>query len=480
MTVPSVTQTEADNSLGILPPGSKMLAVAGVCSAGAFETPTPFTRTKDLVAAFGVGPAVEAAAHYLNQYGNPVLFCRTHQTTAGAIGAITGNTGTSVITLTAATAPRDDYELSISIVNGGTIGVAGITFMWSVDGGRTYSPIVALGTAAVYVFGDTGISLDFAAGTLVTADTIIARTSAPLWTTAELTASLTALRNSAQQWELVEVTGLCVGADLDAVDTALVSMAAAGKLHAAIVHIRTPNVAESDATYQTAAAVISAAHSSRYMDVCAGAMETVSPITGRQYRRPPSFTIAAREASLSQEQNSAQIQLGPLPVTVITDALGNPKYHDELISPGLDAARFCVLRTFEGRSGVFVNRPTMFSPVGSDFIILPYRRVMNYARSISRTEMELILNSPIRVDPTTGFIDERDASRIETRVTQQLKLALGQQPMVSEVTYVLNRTDNLLSTRTLNTQLRIVPLGYPETILEEDGFINPALAALSA
>jgi hypothetical protein len=479
MTVPSVRQTERDNSLGILPPGSKMLAVAGVSSLGAFDLPAPFTRVSDLVAARGIGPGVEAAAHYINQYGNPVLFVRTHETTVGAIGAIAGNTGTSVITLDGGAAPLDDYDFAMLIVNGGTIGIAGITFQWSVDGGRTYSPIQALGVATSFVFGDTGIQLDFAAGTLVSGDTITTRASAPQWITSELTSALTALRNSAQTWELVEVVGPCVGADLDALDAALVSMSNVGKLHAAIAHVRTPNLGEDDPTYQAAMAAISALHTSRFIEVCAGAMETVSPITGRQYRRPPSFTIAAREASLSQEISGAEVDLGPLPVTVIHDGLGNPKYHDEFIQPGLDDARFCVLRSFEGRAGAFENISRMFSPVGSDFIILPYRRVMNLARSISRTEMELILNKPIRVNKLTGFIDERDATRIEKRVTQQLRLALGQQPMVSAVQYVLNRTDNLLATGELHTQLSIVPLGYSTTITEDDLFVNPALAAIS-
>jgi hypothetical protein len=453
-----------------------MLAVVGVSSMGAFEVPAPYTRAKDLIADFGVGPAVEAAAHYLNQYGNPVLFVRTHQTTAGAIGAFSGNTGTSVLTQTLATAPLDDYELALKIVNGGTIGVAGITFQWSLDNGRTYSPVQNLGVATTYVVADSGISIDFAAGTLVTGDVIVARTTAPQWVNAELVSALAALRNSAQPWEGSEIVGPCAGADLDSLDTWLQGMAAVGKLHWAIPHVRTPNVGESSAAYDTFLTGISSLHSSRYMDVCSDAMETVSPVTGRQYRRPPSFTIAAREASLSQEQNSAEILLGPLPVTVIHDGLGNPKYHDEFITPGHDDLRFCVLRSWEGRSGAYVNQPTMFSPAGSDFIILPYRRVMNLGRSISRAEMELILNAPIRVDPLTGFIDPRDAARIEARVNQELKLALGQQPMVSAVAYVLNRTDNLLSTRKLRTQLRITPLGYPTTIEEEDGFINPALS----
>lgn len=478
MSQPAVVQTEIDNALGVLPQGSGTLAVIGTSTLGTVNAPATFARVKDLVAAFGIGPAVEAAAHYIDRYAKPVLFCKTTATTAGAMGAITFvGTGTSIPTLTGGFTPVDDYDFQINIVNGGTIGITGITLQWSVDGGRTFSPITALGTANTFLVGDTGIQISFAAGTLVALDTFSSRCTAPQWITGDLATGLTALRNSAQPWELCEVAGLCAAADISQLDASFSAMAAAGKFRAFIAHVRTQNAAETYAAYTTAMTVIAAASSSKFGMVCAGSMETVSPVTGRQYRRPPSFTIAAREASVTEETDTADVKLGPLPVTIINDTNGNQKYYNESISPGLDDQRFCTLRTWEGRTGVYVNRPRAFSPAGSDFKLLAHRRVMNLARATTRAYMETRLNSPIIVNPTTGFILEKDALEIESGASEQLRSVLAAKPKASSWVYSLSRVDNILSTSNLTTQMRIVPLGYVETITEEDGFRNPALAA---
>ena len=50
-------------------------------------------------------------------------------------------------------------------------------------------------------------------------------------------------------------------------------------------------------------------------------------------------------------------------------------------------------------------------------------------------------------------------------------------PKASGVGFTLSRTDNLLSTKTMNCTCRIVPLAYPEFIEAEIGFENPAIQA---
>jgi hypothetical protein len=72
MTQPNVTITELDGALGVLPPTSGALfAIVGPCSSGPTNTPAAFARIKDLQANFTNGPAVEAAAHYIERYGRP-------------------------------------------------------------------------------------------------------------------------------------------------------------------------------------------------------------------------------------------------------------------------------------------------------------------------------------------------------------------------------------------------------------------------
>jgi len=130
---PSVDISELDGALGVLPPSSgKLLAVVGASTGGtlAVDTPATYARVKDVIAACGVGPLVEAACHYIERYGKPVVIVRTGKTTVGACGAVSATgapTGTSVVTEDAATAPYDDYDVRLDVVIGGTVGTGPIS-----------------------------------------------------------------------------------------------------------------------------------------------------------------------------------------------------------------------------------------------------------------------------------------------------------------------------------------------------------------
>jgi hypothetical protein len=130
--------------------------------------------------------------------------------------------------------------------------------------------------------------------------------------------------------------------------------------------------------------------------------------------------------------------------------------------------------------GVYVNRPRVFSPTGSDFQLLPHRRVLNLAHETVRAYFILRLNKPILVNKTSGFILETEALEIEAGANAQLRAVLLSKPKASDSSFVLSRTDNLLSTRVLTGDLRVVPLAYPETIQISVGFTNPALQLRAA
>jgi hypothetical protein len=78
------------------------------------------------------------------------------------------------------------------------------------------------------------------------------------------------------------------------------------------------------------------------------------------------------------------------------------------------------------------------------------------------------------------LILETEALEIEAGANVQLRSVLLAKPKASDVVFVLSRTDNLLSTRTLTGDVRVVPLAYPETIQISVGFFNPALQLRTA
>lgn len=484
MTQPAVTIIELDGSLGVLPPSAGALfALMGTSSTGTVNAPATYGRGKDVISAFGAGPLVEAACHYIERYGKPVIVVRTGNTTASAFSAIdvTGVTGTSVITKDAGATANDDYEAYVIFTAGGTRGVAGIAYQESLDGGRTLSPVKALGTAvAITITGSGGITLNLAAGTIVAGDVVTIRSTAPCFNGTEITSAIVALKNSIATWELLEICNPLDGTLFDAVETAFAGMATVGKFRAWIGNTRVPTIGESEATYKAALDTIFSARSSIVGMLCAGACKLTSSVSGRKYKRPVSFAIAAREASVSQEINTANVNLGAFVGVSITDSNGNVDEHNESVSPGLDDSRFTVFRTWDGLQGVFVNRPRIFSSAGSDFTIMPYRRVINLAEGALRNYFIRRLALPVLVSPTTGFILETEALEIEAGAEAAMSSVLLDAPKASGVQFTLSRTDNILSTKTLTGDARVLPLAYPEFINVTVGFVNPAIQVQAA
>jgi hypothetical protein len=109
--------------------------------------------------------------------------------------------------------PFDDEELVVEVETGGTIGTAGIALKISRDRGRTFSGSVRLGTATSYAIPDTGVTVAFAAGTLIAGDTASAYCTAPRYNAAGLAQGFAALAAYATQPRMIVVLG-----DIDSAD----------------------------------------------------------------------------------------------------------------------------------------------------------------------------------------------------------------------------------------------------------------------
>lgn len=478
MSQPSVNITERDGALGVLPAGQRLYAVAGVATSGPLNTPATFARTQDLIAMFTGGPGVEAACLYIDTYSKPVVFTRTGNTTAGDVSDVdTVGTGSSVVTVTGD--PLDDMEVVLSFEHGGTRGTAGATYRISLDAGRTPGPVTALGTATSIAVAEAGITFELAAGNFIAGDTHSVVLKAPCFNASELDAALDALKNSAVDWELFHPAGPLDATLINShIEVKFAALFAAGKYCYWMGSPRMPTVGETEAAYLTAMAGFSAVNT-KYGALCGAAAKTGSGVSGRTYRRPTSFALAALQASVSEEVDTADDAVGQVPGVTIRDPNGNPDEHDESINPGLDDARFMTLRTWDGK-GVYVNRPRLFSAPGSDFQIIPNRRVLNLAHIALRAYFRRRLNSPVLVNGTTGLILEKEALEIEAGAKAAMRALLLAKPKASAIDFVLSRTDNLLSTKTLTGQGFVIPLAYPEFIDLDVSLFNPVQVQVAA
>lgn len=484
MSQPVVNLTELDGAIGSLPVGSKRVAVVGVATATtvAVNTPAAFARIADVNTNFTRGPMPELAATWIQAYRAPAICVRTGASVTATKATIvtSGVLGTSVVTATGGTLFDDDVEAYFKVINGGTIGVTGITYQWSLDGGRTLSPITALGTANTFVFpGSGGGGFSFAAGTLLANDVVTQRGLAPCWNGTELGLALEALRVSTFEWDIVLIAGPVDATTFDVIATAQ----AANPEKLFVCAYRVPTAGETEAAYKTAFDGAFGAKANTAVQVCAGACEAISGISFRAYMRSFLWGYGPRLASVSEEVDVALTTLGALPGISIRDTNGNPKYHDESVNPGLDDSRAVVARTWDGKQGVYINNPRILSASGSDFEFAQHRRVMNLARRTLRLYFIDRLSRPTLVNALTGFILESEALEIEAGADSLMRAVLRAKPKCSGGGIdgkagrfcKISRTDNLLSTKTMTVQGAVIPLAYPKVINIDLGFKNPAL-----
>jgi hypothetical protein len=146
----------------------------GPCSKGTLYAPRLISAqdTATLVSLFGCGPTVKRAARALKSVARPIVFVRIPAASvAGVAGSATvvkdsGSDFTSTLTGT----PTDGGDILISFDNGGTTGIAGITYSIYL-GGTLFSAANALGTATSITVKGVAVALG-SSKTVTTGDTI--------------------------------------------------------------------------------------------------------------------------------------------------------------------------------------------------------------------------------------------------------------------------------------------------------------------
>ena len=174
MSLPSAT-TRLSEQAGTAAVSTDLIAVWGACTTLADGTPRLYSSVAAMEAAHGYCEAEEYAALHMQDTGKAILFVPLPIATPGTVGRFnsSGNTGSSVVTCavggSGALAETDGV---LEVVSGGTIGTDQIMLSLSLDGGKTFKP-VRLGTNSSYVIPKVGLTLSFAAGTLVAGDTVL-------------------------------------------------------------------------------------------------------------------------------------------------------------------------------------------------------------------------------------------------------------------------------------------------------------------
>jgi hypothetical protein len=162
--LPTSEVEAVDNGLGtITRPATNIGVFLGVSSRGPWGPRTVTLATIESI--YGTGPLVKKAAYAMKRANRKAIVIRLPKVPkAGVIGAldISNIEGTAVPTVTGT--PTGVAEVLVEILVGGTIGLSGITYRFSLNGGTAFTVEAALGTATTIALAGTGLTVQLTSG----------------------------------------------------------------------------------------------------------------------------------------------------------------------------------------------------------------------------------------------------------------------------------------------------------------------------
>lgn len=484
-----ITILDGGGSVVVVPARSVQLVI-GPATSGTDNALVATRNLTTLTSTFTSGPLPQAAALPILKGGTAICI-KAPTVTAAASSSVTQTGGGAAVTVTGT--PTDEFYVYGKVTVGGTIGTKGIQFQLSLDAGRHFGPAIALGTANTYLIPGTGLTLNFAAGTLTAGDTFKFGTTPPLMDTGGVQDALNAF--AASQYAVAgigscHIVGYFDGADLQTIQGYVDALKARFVFARAICELRDASpaavwggTAEDEATWLDAVTDDVSALSADRVCPCAGNynMPTAFPtaVCGTPtYRRNLAWALAARQVQIPPQRHAGRVRDGALSnisLDPTNDGSDGFVYHDESLNPGFDLARVTSARLRIGLPGFYITNPLLASAPGSVFTLLPLGNVMDVACAIVHQVGQQEINSDIRLNDN-GTIFENEAQAIERVMLGQLNAQMTSQDMISNATVSVNRNNNIRATSKVEVTVTIFSRGY---VLEMDitiGYADPFAA----
>lgn len=467
MTTPTTEFNKVDGNTGVTRPAATgICALVSPCATGAAEVAAGFANREAVRSTNGNGHGLQFADYIMAQSKKNLVLVKPQTSTAAVYSAITKTGAGTATPVAGGTAPLDEYSVTIDFPAGGTVGSAGMTWRYSVNG-SDYSLPQAIGTATSVTIPGTGITVSLGTGTIVAATKLTFTTTSAKMTNTDLVNSLEALRVTTQPYESILLDMVADDATVTLCNTWLQTLNKRGKFPTIVLTARARNAGESEAAYLTALSALFSPSISTDIVVCADVADNTSAVDGRTYARPAGLFVMGRGMSIPLGQDAAYVATGALPGCRITDALGNPKYHDENNFPGLDDVRITTLRTIDGFDGVYITNAKLVSSTGSDYVFWQHARTMNRGCAIAYQVLTKQLSKGVKKKREPGpngerYIAEAEAQMLETLANAPIAAELVTPGMVDDMRVIISRTDDIRSNQgaTITVYLQSVALGY--------------------
>lgn len=452
------------------PPNDKQLTASSAVNADGQPTSTA-TAVMSAVAAVGTNKVtVDGVGTGAGIVGLATSFVPLQYGSTGALSVL----GT----------PVDRLDVRIEITRDGALGTA--AFKYSLDGGDTYTPEIAIPVGGIYQPPLTGLIFSFG-GIFEEGDGFTFTTAAPAASTGDLLAALGVLKSDANPWEFVHLVGALSGAQALGVESWIQECWQVGRR--LFVLGEGLDNSSSQQTVEQWKAMMLAAYGAitsprGQLVIVAGYCEA-QLADGSIQRRSLAWPVGEQILRVPLQQHPGQPQdSGPLR-GIFKPPGRSGISHDERVSPGLGGptGRLLTVQTLVGDPNRYyvgdfagLRSPgTLAGPTSDYSLLMNVRVIMEAARVIDVAgQNELARTFATKRD---GTLLESEANKLDGRLTLALEQGIVA-PGYAVSAYVrVSRTWNLLSTKKLPLKYYVRPFGYALWVEVEGGFEAVTAAA---
>ena len=327
-------------------------------------------------------------------------------------------------------------------------------------------------TGGSYEIPGTGITLTFTAAEeseFVAGDTYTFMTEAPKASNAEILAAVDTLLNSAYDYEWIAIAGVSDATLWAALDT----KATEAMNNYRYIHFKAQaRYLDDEETVDDWVTALTGSERGTTVggrvQVCAGWVECSDPYGAIDVRGALGWScgMSAQKDVMEPVDHVGSSALSGI-LRLMPDGLNDGHIN------ALDNAGYLTLCQYIGLTGVYITHGRMFAEATSDFGLEERRRVMDLACKNVRIAQLSYINSTVTIG-ADGSAEGLDMFKAITEQVLDNMVAAGQ---ISSYEVDIDEDQDLLSTETLRTTIRIVPLGKMSFIENTISYSNPNLSS---
>ncbi|MDR0710364.1 MAG: DUF2586 domain-containing protein [Spirochaetaceae bacterium] len=466
MALPDVRNRIKDGAMGVLgADATGIFAAIGVAAKPSNGIIT-FSDPDQVDGLIGDGPLRDLLVSSLSIAKTTIYAVALEGTVPGTNTEVSpGEDNTGAGTVTVAGSPRNEYDITVEIQSEGALN--GGVFRVTIDG--LPGKLITIPAGGTYPIPDTGITLTFVPneGTFKEGDTFTFSTTAPTATSGEVLQAVDAILEAKKAIEFIAVTGISAAPLWAALAT---KAEGAAEIFQYLFFVCQARYKGDTETYDQWVNALTGSErgtvASTRLQVIAGYIEEADS-NGQVDTRGLIGTYCGKLAGLPVHQGPDAVRSGSITAATAIKPDGINDGHIE----ALKNAGYVTARKIIGLNGIYVTSGQMMSEAGSDYDLVERRRVMDKACRQVRTAQLIYLNDVVKVG---GDGSPEGLEMFVAQSENPLKIMENAEE-ISSGYVVIPAGQNILSTKTLRTKVRIVPLGKLSYIENEIAYSNPAL-----